>query len=139
MKYNLKNREECNAASTYLTEQVAKEATVEVKTIRPRRSLAQNAYFHLLLGYLGNHLGYNLEEMKTEFKRTIYPQLFTYTKNGKTFLRSSADLNNEEMTKSIDKLHEYGHGIDFPLPLATNKEWIMSIQNQLEKEGYEYR
>ena len=51
MKYNLQNSEERKEAIEYLDKLISKHAVVEIKQKHHSRSLNQNSYLHLLLGY----------------------------------------------------------------------------------------
>jgi hypothetical protein len=135
MKYNLKNKPEQQAAFDYLKQLVEKEAIAVVKKVNPKRSLSQNNYLHLIIGAFGQHFGYTMEEAKQIYKE-MSPNLYQYRKKGRTFLRSSAELNKEEMAKSIDRFMEKSKEAGYPLPLATDQEWIRQIENEIERSGY---
>lgn len=136
MKYNLANSTEAGRAYTYLAQLVVDKKIVNIKRVSPVRSLRQNAYLHLLLGAFGAHFGYTLDEAKLIYKQ-LNSSLYEYTKEvrGKThtFWRSSAALTKDEMTKSIDVLREWSAKGGFPLPLATDKEWLQEMENLIEQ------
>lgn len=119
-------------AFTYLTKLAANGSLVEVKKISPKRSLSQNSYLHLLLGAFGAHFGYSLEEAKAIYKE-LNNSLYRYEKKGRTFWRSSADLSKEDMAKSIDLFMQKSAEQGYPLPLATDQEWLRSIENEIER------
>lgn len=139
MRFNTAIQAERNKASAYFNELVDKQVMVEVVKVSPKRSLSQNAYLHLILGAFANHFGYSLEEGKVLYKRDANPVLFVYTKNDIKFLRSSADLTKEEMAISIDNFMKYSAEAGYTLPLATDEAWIMSIQNEMERNKYYVR
>lgn len=132
MKYRLSEPLEVKAARNRLNYLVHKKRMVEVKEIRPKRTLPQNAYLHLILGAFGVHFGYTLEEAKFIYKE-INRSTYYYKKKDRTFIRSSADLNKEEMAKTIDRFMEASKEAGYPLPLATDQEWLMSLENEIEK------
>ncbi len=135
MKYNLANPAEAEKAFTYLSELSGKHALVEVKKISPKRSLNQNSYLHLIIGAFGVHFGYTLAEAKVIYKQ-INKEIYAYKKKNSTFWRSSADLTKEEMAKSIDAFRQQSDEWGYPLPLATDKDWLMSIENAIEQSRY---
>lgn len=137
MKYDLKNATEAGEAMSFLLEQVKAEKKVEVKVIRPRRSLNQNSYLHLLIGAFGAHFGYTLDEAKTVYKRQVNPEIYVYEKNNIKFLRSSADLDTAEMTKSIDRFREFSKEHGLPLPTAENPDEMRALENMVEQH-YHY-
>jgi hypothetical protein len=111
---------------------------VEIKEVKPRRSLPQNSYLHLLLGVFGANLGYTLQEAKELYKRLPgNKELYVYTKDvgGKPmeFTRSSADLNKDEMAKSINTLKEWSAKMGYPLPDADDTEALMRLENFIEQ------
>ena len=137
MKYNLASTIEQGRALAYLAQLVEKKVVVDVKEVKPRRSLPQNRYLHLLLGYFGQSLGYTREEAKMIYKQLPgNKDVYVYEKDvgGKpmTFVRSSAELTKEEMTKTIDVLRDWSNRLGYPLPTATDKDWLMQIENEIE-------
>ena len=132
MKFNFAIESEIARARTYFQQLVEKQSLAEVEKISPKRSLNQNSYLHLLLQAFGAHFGYTLEESKLIYKE-INKDIYAYEKKGRTFYRSSAELTKEEMTKTIDRFREKSAEAGYPLPLATDKEWLMSIENAIEQ------
>lgn len=135
MKYNFANYEEYNKALDYVNELGQKEAIVEIKKVSPSRSLNQNSYLHLLLGEFGNHFGYTIEEAKLIYKE-INKTIYYYKKKDRLFIRSSADLSVDEMTKTIDYFRQKSAEQGCELPPATDKEWLRSIENTIEQSRY---
>lgn len=136
MRYNLADDTERGIALAYFLELSAAKVMCEIKKVRPRRSLRQNNYLHLLLGAFGLHFGYTLDEAKTIYKRDVNPSIYVYEKSGAKFLRSSADLDTAEMTKSIDRFREFSKEQGYPLPTADNPEALRSLENEIERAGY---
>jgi hypothetical protein len=135
MKYNLANDNEVKLARDYLEELIKKKSQAEVKRVIKRRSLNQNRYLHLLLGYFGSHFGYTLEEAKVLYKQ-LNPTVYVYRKGKHTFLKSSAELDTSEMTKTIDSFREQSKAMGFPLPSATDEDWLRQVENDIERAGY---
>lgn len=135
MNYNLNSIQEADKAFSYLTDLVGKQALVEIKKISPKRSLSQNSYLHLLISYFGLHFGYTIDEAKAIYKE-INSNLYKYEKKGRVFWRSSADLTKEEMASSIDRFMQRSAEAGCTLPPATNKEWLLAVQNEIERSKY---
>lgn len=132
-KYNLAVKEEVGLAYEHLAHLVISGAEiVEIKKLSPRRSLNQNAYLHLILGYFGTKTGYTLEEAKTLYKQLNH-DVYKYIKNGRPFYKSSADLNKEDMSKTIDKFCTWSAENGVPLPQVTDEAWLRSIGNDIER------
>jgi hypothetical protein len=135
VKYNLSLPAEVERAKQYLDNLIQKKALAEVTKVSPRRSLNQNSYLHLLLSAFGVHFGYTLDEAKIVYK-DINSSLYRYEKRGRTFYRSSADLTKEEMTKSIERFRTASDNAGYPLPTATDKGWLIEIENAIEQARY---
>lgn len=131
MKYRLSNIPEAQEARHRLEILIAQGKLVELKAIDPKRTLSQNSYLHLLLSAFGAHFGYTLEEAKLIYKQ-INRDMYYYEKKGREFILSSADLNKEEMAKSVDRFMQKSSDNGYDLPLGTNQEWILQIENEIE-------
>jgi hypothetical protein len=135
MKYNLADPERVAQAVEYLQRLIDSKSIAEVKKVSPTRTLNQNAYLHLLIAAYGAHFGYTLDEAKHVYKKLNH-NIYAYTKNNQVFLRSSADLTTAEMAKSIDVFREKSAGSGYPLPPATDKAWLMEVENEIERSKY---
>ena len=119
MIYDLKNEYQIPKFKEYVNKLFKERAVVEVKKKLPNRTLAQNSYLHLLLGYFGSEYGCSLDEAKIDFyKRTCNRDLFerkTVNKKGNevTYLRSSAELTTGEMTLSIDRFRNWSASVKY--------------------------
>jgi len=138
MKYNLSQSHDIAEAQRLLAQLTVDKKVVEIKEVKPRRSLPQNAYLHVLLGAFGANFGYSMEEAKALYKRLpgnkdIYIKHFE--QNGVQFEYevSSAKLDKEQMTKSIETLREWSAKMGYPLPSAEDREWIMRLENYTEQ------
>lgn len=135
MKFNLQNKPERSASFAYFMRLVNKEHFIEVRKISPGRSLAQNNYLHLIIGAFGQHFGYTMEEAKQIYKE-VNSDIYRYEKKDRTFWRSSAELNKEDMAKTIDRFMQKSADAGYALPLATDQEWLIQVQNEIERSKY---
>jgi hypothetical protein len=135
MKYNTAIKAEKAEALRYVMRLVNKKQIVEIKKVSPSRSLRQNSYLHLLLGYFAQHFGWELDEAKTIYKRWNQ-DIYFYQKSGQSFLRSSADLSVDDMTRSIDTFRRRSAEEGLPLPTATDQGWLREIENEIERSKY---
>lgn len=124
-------------------EQLARERrTVELNDHR-RRSLAQNSYLHLILGFFATETGYTLDWVKREyFKRLVNGDLFRTERDGAfgrvEDLRSSRELTPEQMTAAIEKFRNWSSetaGIYIPSP--NEEEFLRQIEIELNRQ-YQY-
>lgn len=138
MKYNLSLSHDIAEAQRLLAQLTVDKKVVEIKEVKPRRSLPQNSYLHLLLGAFGSHFGYSMDEAKGIYKRLpgnrdIYIKQFDHNGVKFEYERSSAKLDKDEMRKSIDTLREWSDRMGYPLPTSEDKDWLMRIENEVEK------
>ena len=140
MLFNLQNEYDVPKFKAYVNKLFKERAVVEVKKKNPARTLAQNSYLHLLLGYFGTQYGCSLDEAKLDYyKRTCNRDLFerkATNKLGKevTYLRSSAELTTAEMSLSIDRFRNFASseaGIYLPSP--NEREFLIHIQQEIER------
>ena len=141
MWYNLKNGIELQRFRDRCVELQNKAAMVELVE-KKSRSIQSNKYLHLMLSSFGLQFGYTLEEVKTHFyKLTANKDIFVregidkFTGEIYTYLRSSADLTQDEMSKSIDNFRAWSKeetGFDFP----SSDEYIalLHIRHDVENQ-----
>lgn len=124
-------------------EQLARERrTVELNDHR-RRSVRQNSYLHLILGFFATETGYTLDYVKREyFKRLVNGELFRVEREGAfgrvEDLRSSRELTSEQMTAAIEKFRNWSSetaGIYIPSP--NEEEFLRQIEIELNRQ-YQY-
>lgn len=80
--------------------------------------------------------GYTLNEAKWMYKK-VNQQLYEYVKNKEVFMRSSRELNTEEMTISIEKFRNYSSveaGVYLPEPSDLN--FLQEIEMEMGKNRY---
>lgn len=132
MKFDLSNPDDRKLFSFRGKQLVEKRAKVEMKEIRKPRTLNQNSYLHACFALYSIETGYTVEEIKMIVK--VDCQFMKYQKNGYWFVRSTASLNTEEMSKFIEHLifHAGGNGVTIP----TADEYLVNsfnINRQIEK------
>lgn len=115
----------------------------ELTEKKPKRSLSQNAYLHVLLGYFAAQTGNTLEWVKKEYyKKLVNPTTFIRTKEDRfmgvvKYLRSSADLDTAEMTTTIDRFRNWSAveaGIYLPAPDEERLLQLAQIEIERNKE-----
>lgn len=123
MLYNLKDQLSRKRFSTRVKALWDAGAVVEL-TDKRRRTNSQNAYLHVAIGILAMETGNSLESIKQEvFKRKVNPDLFIVEKEDPILghiqtLRSSRDLDKEEMSTAIDRYLKFcaDNGVYIPSP-----------------------
>ena len=117
-----------------------KRVLVELVERKPKRTIPQNAYLHLLLGEFAMQTGNTLEWVKEEyFKKHCNREMFVRLKTDELthreveVLRSSRDLDTGEMTTAINRFKHWASsecGIE--LPDAEDKEWLGYIEREMQ-------
>ncbi len=140
MLFNLKNPYERDRFKEYVNGLFVEQACVEVKKKHTKRTLAQNSYLHVLLGYFATEFGYSLEEVKYEyFKKKCNPDIFVRKRTNKRgfeveYLRSSTDLDTAEMTTAIERFRNYSSAeCGLYLPEPHEGEMLFFAQQQIER------
>jgi len=127
MLLNLQKDFDKQRATTYIGKLMDNNAKIELKEIKPKRSLSQNSYLHVCFSLVALEIGYSLQEVKTVLKRQ-YGEGMIYEKNGEKFLKSTSDLDSLEMTHFIDWLRSFSLD-QFGCYIPTSEEYKL---NQFE-------
>ncbi|MGV0854804.1 hypothetical protein ACTS9E_04315 [Empedobacter brevis] len=138
MIYNTSNLVERQKAITRIKKLLDNKAVIEIIEKKPTRTIKQNRYLHLILGFFASETGYTLEEVKQEiFKKIVNPALFYEGEIGELVSiqrwRSTADLDTFEMTQAIEKFRDYSSaeaGIYLPSP--DEKDFLLQIEIELK-------
>ena len=116
---------------------------VELTAKKKRRTMPQNAYLHLILGWFAMETGNRLEFVKQEyFKRYINPEIFVTEISDKHLgkvqvLRSSRDIDTAEMTTAIDRFRHWSSseaGVYLPSPNESDFLQAIEIEMLRQKE-----
>ena len=108
-----------------------------------RRSNNQNKYLHVILAYFGCETGNTMKWVKEKYyKELVNPDIFIIKKQDKYLgetkeLRSSSDLNVDEMTTSITRFRNWASaecGIYLPSADEERLLQLMEIEVNRNKE-----
>lgn len=140
MLYNLSSPLDVQNARTRLEMLVKRGCTIELSEKKAKRSLSQNRYLHLLLGYFASQTGNTLEWVKQQYyKKLCNPDLFIGEREdlflGRVkYVRSSADLSTDEMNLSIERFRNWSSAeAGIYLPEATSEAEIAALQVEVER------
>lgn len=152
MLYNLRNPvevEKFNAKVSTLLKKAerlqdynpdGKTCIVELIEKQQSRSLAQNAYYHVILAYFASEYGISKEQAECDFfKRHCNSDIFvrkTVNKKGREveYLRSSADLDKEEMSLAITRFRNWSSAeAEIYIPSGEEHEYIVFCQQAIER------
>ncbi|MDO4707464.1 MAG: hypothetical protein Q4A61_03455 [Porphyromonadaceae bacterium] len=113
---------------------------IKIGVVPRRRTLRQNRYLHLLLGYIGLQLGETLDYVKTElFKRRINAPYFVEAHTDRVYgrveaLRSSRDLTTRELTECIERLRDWSlRELGLYLPSPDEQTRLRTIEREVEQ------
>ncbi len=139
MWYNPENKADVQKAIDKIKYLVMHNKVFEIKEKRKRRSISQNSYLHLILGWFAVQTGYTAEEVKQEiFKKIVNPNTFYEGEFGKFVKierwRSTASLDTAELSLCIERFRDYSSkeaGIYLPEPndLTLLRELEIQIEN----------
>lgn len=140
MIYNLSSPLDVQNAKTRLELLIKRGCIVELSEKKAKRSLSQNRYLHLLLGYFASQTGNTLEWVKQQYyKKLCNPDLFIGECEdlflGRVkYVRSSADLRTDEMNLSIERFRNWSAAeAGIYLPEATSEAEIAALQVEVER------
>lgn len=120
------------------------EKIVELREIRPMRTLNQNSYLHLIIGYLGTELGETIEYVKEQyFKRHCNKDLFVISQYDKaihdyvTVTRSTRDLRTDEMTTAIERFRNWcSKDLGIYIPEPSDQRALVLIEREVRANKY---
>lgn len=140
MVFNLENPIDKISFREYCNKLFLDGGVVEVKKKSPLRSLPQNAYLHVCLGYFASEFGYTIEEVKMEiFKKRVNHEIFSRVRMNRRgqavrYLRSSKDLDSKEMTDAIERFRNYSSSVaGLYIPAPDEREALFEAQKQISK------
>lgn len=143
MTYNLANPLDVENARIRLEGLIRRGCFAELTEKKPKRTLSQNSYLHVVLAYLAVQTGNTLDWVKREYyKKTCNPDLFVRERQDKflgsvKYLRSSAELDTREMTLSIQRLRNWASSeaeVYIPEPHEQEKIALMQMEVERNKE-----
>lgn len=140
MIFNLKYPNDVKAAYAYLENLEEHQAKVEITKKSPIRSLSQNSYLHMILGWFCCEFGYTIEEVKYSiFKLQVNPELFIRTRVNKRgdevrYVRSTAELTTTEFNQAVERFRNYSAmECQFYIPAPNETQFLEFIQREIEK------
>ena len=141
MIYNLSSPLDQQSARTRLDLLIKRQVLIELSEKKPRRSISQNSYLHLLLGYFASQTGNTLEWVKEQYyKKWCNADIFvrekfdSLTNSPQRYLRSSAELTTEEMSLSIERFRNWSADTaGIYLPDAHSEAEIAALQVEVER------
>jgi len=132
MKYDTSNDMEKEKAKTRFNALLDAQKIIEVKEVRNKRSLSQNAYLHVCITLYAIEFGSTLNEAKTDLKREC--SFMVYEKDGSKYLKETKKMDSKELTEFIEWIRNYSAQNGCYIP--TSEEYLtnrISIDNDIER------
>lgn len=108
---------------------ITKPKVIEWSDYRKPRSISQNKLYHKWVDILGDHFGYEKEEMKEELMIAFLPAEGRVVKNGldgseREFL-TTTKLKTDSMSAYLDAIDRFAiqNGVNLPHPQDLQKNW----------------
>jgi len=117
-----------NKALDYINRLALASNKIDIKILRGKRSLKQNAYFHgVICTIFGNQFGLT----PIEAKQDLAKEFLSYEKNGTNYTKSTSDLNTLEFEQfnSQCRIYASNNGCWIPKP----NEITDDMFNEIEK------
>lgn len=143
MRYDGSNELHAAQARARLERLIRERKVFDLTEKKPQRSLSQNAYLHVLIAYFACQYGETEEYVKREyFKKLVNPDTFIRERDDRflgriKYLRSSSDLDRDEMTLCIDRFRSWSAaqaGIYLPSPDEGRLISLMELEIEQNKE-----
>jgi hypothetical protein len=140
MLYDLKNPLQCENFKARVNKLYKEQKVVELTEKKPVRTIQQNRYLHLIIGFFASQYGCTLEYAKQNyFKKLCNKDLFVRETDDKflgkiEILRSSASLDTREMTIAIERFRNWASaeaGIYLPSP--NEEDMLNYAQQEIER------
>lgn len=139
MIYELSNDYDTEKFLDKVDKLVQSKKIVELKVKSPIRSLRQNRYLHLILGWFATNYGCSIDEAKIDFfKRKCNSAIFLRSRKNKTgkevkYLLSTADLDSEQMTTAIERFRNWSAiEADLYLPDPSDLRFLQYVEKEIE-------
>lgn len=114
MKYDVSNPLHREQARERLEALLGKEhGIIELSEVKPQRSIKQNKYLHLLLGFFASEYGETIDYVKEQyFKLAANRSIIVRERDDKLagrvfYLRSTRDLDKGEMQMAIERFRNW--------------------------------
>lgn len=144
MIYNSELQHDVANAKTRFNWLIENKKSFELTEKRPKRSISQNSYLHLILSWYAWEYGETVEYIKQEvFKKEINKDIFETEfinkKTGeiRTDWKSTSNLDRKQMTVAIDRFRNYASkeaGIYLPEP--NDMAMLQDIENKIRNNQY---
>lgn len=136
MQYDGSNPLHVQQAKAKLEKLIKGQKVFELTEKKPKRSLNQNKYLHVILAYFGCQIGETMEYVKRNYYKILCNKdTFVRERDEKylgkiKYLRSSADLDSAEFSLTIERFRNFAsaQGVYIPSPEQERLIQLMEIE-----------
>lgn len=136
MQYDGSNPLHVQQAKAKLEKLIKGQKVFELTEKKPKRSLNQNKYLHVILAYFGCQIGETMEYVKRNYykilcnKDTFVREMDDKYLGKIKYLRSSADLDSAEFSLTIERFRNFAsaQGVYIPSPEEERLIQLMEIE-----------
>lgn len=136
MQYDGSNPLHVQQAKAKLEKLIKGQKVFELTEKKPKRSLNQNKYLHVILAYFGCRIGETMEYVKRNYYKILCNKdTFVRERDDKylgkiKYLRSSADLDSAEFSLTIERFRNFAsaQGVYIPSPEEERLIQLMEIE-----------
>lgn len=140
MIYDLSNALQAHTLLEKVKKDIGNRKVVEYKEKQMTRTLAQNSYAHVAIGYLALQIGETLDYCKRRyFKYTCNPDIFLRQKVDKvtgdtvTEFRKTRDLTKEEMSTAIERFVRWANDVaEIPIPPPEKTDLVNMMRIEVD-------
>jgi deoxycytidine triphosphate deaminase len=122
MKFDLSTPNDLKQAKTHFKALCEAQNKIELKAIKNKRSLSQNAYLHVVITLYAIYFGSTLNEAKTDLKRGC--SFMVYEKNGSKYLKETSKMDSKELTEFIEWIRNFAAENGCYIP--TSEEYLQN-------------
>lgn len=140
MMYNLSDPVDVQNFKIRCGKLLGRASMIELTEKKPR-SLNSNSYLHVILEYFASQTGNTMEDVKQiYYKQVCNSDIFVRRVNDKilgcerTKLRSTSELNQEELSLSIDRFRNWSANVaEIYIPASEEYIELLHAQYEIEK------
>ncbi len=142
MRYDGKNPLHAEQARHRLEKFIADGKIFDLTEKNPVRTLSQNNYLFLTLGYWGTQTGYTKDEAEARYKqvnRDIYYTTRTIAGEETLYIRHTYELDTAEMTLSIERWRNWAAANDacpVYIPAPEDASLVAAMKMEVERHKH---
>lgn len=142
MKYDGTNPFHAQQARSKLERLIKEQKVFELTEKKPKRSLSQNKYLHVILSYFGCQIGETMEYVKRNYYKILCNKdTFVRERDDKylgkiKYLRSSADLDSAEMSLTIERFRNFASAQGVYIPSPEEERLIQLMEVEVERNKH---